>query len=334
MSHALPNKLEYLKERSRLLSQIRSFFEKRGFFELDTPVFSHYSNLDSNITLFEAKSSDQDRGFLVSSPEYAMKRLLAAGFPNAYQLSHVFRAGEKSTKHNPEFCMLEWYWLQEPSVSDTDGFLALIKQALDLIKMAIAPHPSHAQVIYHTYFDLFEKYLNFNLKKERIKSEKAAKEACQSYLLSVDPQAPLNDSDPLDTYLSYLISFHIEPKLEEDALHVILDFPASQAALATTFNCDGLELAKRFEIYSGSIELANGYHELRDPLEQRRRLLKEQEIRKKQDLNPGILNNHFIESLATLPACSGVAVGFDRLLMLKTGAACFDDIWPISWQDC
>lgn len=321
-------KIDFLIERAHLLALVRSFFAERNYLELDTPLLSQRSCLDVNIDPILVEST-KPVTYLVTSPEYAMKRLLALGFPNAYQLSHVFRAGELSGRHNPEFCMIEWYHLDAPNLNHEDNFNRLIEETLELIQMAIG----EKTIIYHEYWDLFKRYLDLDLKPYVKQSDEIARDIVRNWCYEQSQDIPLKDDDYLDNWLSYLISVHLEPRFEEETLHVVQHFPATQAALATTLTCDGLSLARRFEIYLGTLELANGYHELTCADEQQKRLLEAQEERISLQKTPLVIDERFVESLRTLPNCCGVAVGFDRLLMKRTKASCLGDVLPFTWEE-
>jgi lysyl-tRNA synthetase class 2 len=328
MSLEPANKISALVKRSQLMREIREYFYSKSYIEVDTALLSHRSSIDANIDLIEAFNSSE-RCFLVSSPEYAIKRLLALGLPNAFQLSHVFRASELSTKHSPEFCMLEWYQHHLPHLNDECNFENLIHQTIEIIALALGPKSTY----YYSYWELFEQKLQLNLKAERVKGDAECLRLLQNWLNTHDPSHPLEKSDPLDTWLSYLMSYHIEPLFEPNALHIVKQFPASQAALATTYRQENLEVARRFEIYYGSLELANGYHELTSSHEQLKRLNIEQQERERLGKDPLVIDERFVEAIDHMPSCCGVALGFDRLLMCSLSVQSIDQIVPFSWQD-
>lgn len=325
MLQELPNNLtthQRLIMRARCLQQARFFFDTRGYIEIDTPLLSKAASIDEHIDLIEARMN-QERLFLITSPEYALKRLLAAGAPNCYQLGHVFRSGEISSKHSPEFTMAEWYRLDLPQKTDHENFEALIEETLAFITLFVGQR----QVQRYSYWEIFKHFCGLDLGKDR----EADLVKLQQWLAALDPQHPLSQEDPLETYLSYILSYHLEPKLDESILYVIEAFPQEQAALATTYEKEGCRLAHRFEIYLGSLELANGYHELTEAQEQRKRLIEAELARQKAGKTALILDEKFIESLPNLPACSGVALGFDRLMMIHAGQKEIGSVQSLSW---
>jgi lysyl-tRNA synthetase class 2 len=313
-----------LSKRARCLQQARFFFDSRGYIEVDSPLLSKGASIDEHIDLIEA-TMNGERLFLITSPEYALKRLLAEGAPNCYQISHVFRSGEISAKHSPEFTMAEWYQLDNPSLSAEANFQALISETLDFIQLFTGLR----EVKRYTYFGLFKEYIGLDLGKNR----ETDLFTILSWLKKNQDHPPLNEKDGLEAYLSYLISYHIEPKMNPQELHVIEAFPQKQASLATTYELNGSVVAHRFEVYLGDLELANGYHELTDSIEQRQRLILSQQNRFEMGKDPLILDEKFIKSLETLPACSGVAVGFDRLMMIHTNQKEIGSVQALGWSN-
>lgn len=273
MSPALKNNL--LKERAHALKEVRSFFDQRAVLEVDTPLLSKYAPIDAHIDLFDVYFSEKEKGYLHSSPEYGMKKLLAEGSGDIYQLGHVFRKDEMGRLHRPEFTMIEWY-----RIGTT--FESFLEENLNLLALFLG-EPS-VEVL--TYQEAFEKYGHY----------------------------PESD-DP-----NIIWGCAVEPHLGQGKISVITSYPANQAALAQTKWINGIEVAERFEFYFNGIELGNGYHELTDPVEQKRRLLRSNEERLALGKTPLPLDPEFIAALEKgLPDCYGIALGFDRLLMLKLG---------------
>jgi elongation factor P--(R)-beta-lysine ligase len=307
-------KKQILRDRAHLFATVRSFFEKKGVLEVDCPALSLSSAIDAHIDVMEVfLGTSFPKGFLHTSPEYGLKRLLAQDLGDLYQMSHVFRAAEYGSLHQPEFTLIEWYRL---------GFSLkeLIAETLELIALFLPAQPT----CFFTYRDLFLKYAGID-----------PFQASPSSLAKViGDQEISSHSDPLNwdytTQLHLLMSHHIEPQLKKENLTVIYDFPPQQAMLSEIEKQEDGEVAKRFEIYYKGIELANGFLELRDPEEQRRRL-KEEQI-KREALGKPFLppDEEFIESLSSLPSCCGVAVGFDRLMMLRHGTCTLQEILPIN----
>lgn len=322
------SKIAALIERSKLLQQVRSFFFQKGYIEVDTPLLSKRSPIDLNIDILQVPLAAGEKGFLISSPEYAIKRLLSYGLPNAFQLSHVFRAYESSSKHNPEFTMIEWYCKSSPEQTAQESFECIIEQTLSLIESAIGKKGR----LFHSYWDIFSSLIGLELKQALALGEEPCKSALLQWLAKHDPYHPLKPSDSLDGCLSYLMSYHVEPKLASDTLHVIYEFPSSQADLATTFDKQGLVVARRFEVYYGSLELANGYHELANSKELRMRLEQQQQARIGVGKDPLLLDERLVDSIDRLPPCCGVALGFDRLLMCQLKASRISDVIPFDWD--
>ena len=285
-----------LRDRAQLLKKVRAFFDERGILEVDTPLLSPFAPIDTHIDLFEVKLSETQIGYLHSSPEYGMKRLLSEGSGDIYQLSHVYRKGEYGKLHSPVFTLIEWYRINS-------NYSSFIEETLDLFCLFLGPLP-HETLTYQTAFQKFLQIDPFNT------SITTLLEAAQNHNLHLKEQ-------PINSLLNELWGCLIEPQLGQKILTIIHDYPASQAALAQTIEKQGLHIAERFEIYYQGIELANGYHELRDAEEQRRRL--EQANRERQSLkkSPLPLDPHFLAALENLPDCYGIAVGFDRLMMLR-----------------
>lgn len=309
--------IKQLQARARLLRLVREFFATRDVMEVDTQVLSHCAVSDPFIDSIEATyrpapGQDGQPLYLQTSPEYAMKRLLAAGSGAIYQLGKVFRNGESGSRHNPEFTMLEWY---RPGWSAT----ALIDEVETLVAEAIADFS--AQRI--SYRDLFLRELNVDTHRATA-AELAA--LCRQHV-----DAPFDDDDR-DTWLNLLMSEVIEPRLQEPVF--VHSFPASQAALAQVVEDEtGTLVATRFELFVRGIELANGYQELTDGREQSRRLDKDQQQRHALGLPERPLEKRLVSALeAGMPDCAGVALGFDRLAMLALGAVRIDEVIPFSFE--
>jgi lysyl-tRNA synthetase class 2 len=259
--------LAALEARAALLAEIRGFLAARGVLEVQTAALASHAVTDLNIHSIEVLPG----GFLQTSPEYQLKRLLAAGAPDIYQLGPVFRAGEAGRLHNPEFTLLEWYRL---------GFddAALRDEVAALVDLVLGPAPYHV----HAYADLVG-----DLEAEPAALDLALVEAIDAF---------------------------------GGGRHFITRYPASQAALARLHR-DDPSVAARFELVVEGVELANGYHELTDAREQRRRFAQDIEARRRAGLVEPTIDERFLAALdAGLPDCAGVALGVDRLLMLKLGA--------------
>ncbi len=259
---------------------VRQFFHERGVIEADVPALSPYASVDAYIDLIETKEG----GFLHSSPEYALKRLICAGAGDIYYLGHAFRKEEKSPIHNSEFTMIEWYRLN----TDEESFL---QEVIELISLFLGP-------IRVEKLDFEEAYLRF---AEPIGAE-------------VDTSTWTKD----DCFY-YQWAKSVEPKLGRGCLTLLTNFPKEHAVLAKTHLVNDEEKARRYEIYYEGIELGNGFDELSDPVEHRRRFIEANEIRRSQGKSAYPIDELFLQALheGSLPNQTfGIAVGFDRLLML------------------
>lgn len=297
--------LENLHHRAALYQKIRQFFAQRNVLEVETPLLCRHTVTDPHIESFSVLASPTY--FLQTSPEYAMKRLLAAGSGSIYQITKSFRVGESGHQHNPEFTMLEWYrtGFNHHDLMDEMNLLlqfTLQTQTADKI----------------SYRALFLTYLNVDPLEIKLEALKK---------LIVENNINM-DSDNLDhdTCLQILLSHLIEPKLGIEKPLFLYDFPPSQAALSKIRD-DSNPVAERFELYMNGSEIANGFHELTDANEQINRFEKNQMARKKNNQIIPDIDYYFIDALkAGLPNCAGVAVGIDRLLMQYAKTNCIHDV--------
>lgn len=295
-----------LAARSALYRQIRTFFESRNVLEVDTPLLSQAAVSDPNITPMQTS----DQRWLQTSPEYAMKRLLCAGSGDIWQLCKVFRRGEAGQRHNPEFTMLEWYRL-DWSLSQ------LMDEVRDLVRAVFASRWAELPEIRLNYAEALSQYAGISVHT-----------ASDQDIAQLGRKAAGNDLDlDRDGWLDIIMSHLVEPALPKDTLVFIDEFPASQAALAkVAADDDGHAVAQRFELFFNGTELANGYHELTDALEQRRRFEKEAQGRP--------LDERLLAAMVSgLPECSGVAMGIDRLLMHQLQAARIADVLSFDWTN-
>ncbi|WP_108126299.1 EF-P lysine aminoacylase EpmA [Saccharospirillum mangrovi] len=299
--------LHNLQRRARCLADIRAFFAERSVLEVDTPLLSNQGITDVNL----ANIRTTDGGFLQTSPEYAMKRLLAAGIGDCYQLGHVFRQDESGPRHNAEFTLLEWYRLGWDDRQLMDEVAQLCRH--------LAGQPE-LKVEQRSYADAF---VRAGLPDPHRAELDELKSAVQQHL-SADSHGWSRD-DCLDA----LMALVVEPSLPADQLTFIALYPASQAALARFVEVDGLTLARRFELYWGGLELANGYFELTDADEQQRRFAADQQRRAAQGLPAAEMDERLLAALRSgLPECAGVALGVDRLLMRILGEDRIEAVLP------
>jgi lysyl-tRNA synthetase class 2 len=302
-----------LKQRAEILAQIRRFFAERDVLEVDTPALSHATVTDFHLHTFNTDFvgpgyADGSKLYLMTSPEFHMKRLLAAGSGSIYQMAKVFRNEENGRYHNPEFTMLEWYRVgfdHHDLMDEMDELLQLVLGCGKAMRMS--------------YQQAFLGVL-----------EVCPLEASMPELRQAAADLGLQDiaekEQDRDTLLQLLFSVGVEPHIGQQAPAFVYDFPASQAALAK-INRDDPRVADRFEVYFKGIELANGFHELDDAAEQLARFVTDNQQRLKMGLEMQPIDYHLIDALkAGLPACAGVALGIDRLIMLALGCEHIDQV--------
>jgi lysyl-tRNA synthetase class 2 len=291
-----------LELRAKLYASIRAFFAERGVLEVETPILCEAGNTEPNIESFatafsgRAGAGARER-WMRTSPEHALKRLLALGIGDCYELGRVFRNGEAGRRHNPEFTLLEWYrvgWDHH----------RLIGETLDLLREALALVGRDARVLQTTYRDLFLTGLGVDPLRDPLETLRK-------------PLADVRIDDAglsRDDWLDLLLTHKLQAAFARDRITVVRDFPATQCALARIRDGDP-PVAERFEIFLGPNELANGYHELTDADEQRARFLRDNARRRAGGRREMPIDERLLAALPCMPACAGVALGIDRLLM-------------------
>jgi elongation factor P--(R)-beta-lysine ligase len=318
---------ERLLGRAALLKRAREFFAARGVLEVDTPVVVNAPVSDVHIHSARVQLAGEPGThgaaaaaapalFLHTSPEYAMKRLLAAGSGDIYQICHVVRSREYGRLHNPEFTLIEWYRLGFPLGQLMDEVEALVRT---LLGAAAASRASERL----TYRDAFLRELGLD---PFTASEAALAGAAQP--LGFDAGAGGPAGVGRDEWLELLMASLVGPRLGSNALTFVQGYPATQAGLARLDPSDP-RVAQRFELYCEGIELANGFHELTAPDEQRARFERDNAERRRRRLPVAAPDERLLAALAAgLPDCSGVALGFDRLAMLALGATRIEEVVP------
>lgn len=289
-------------------ARVRQFFDARGVLEVDTPVLSTAAPTDPHIhSLATRLTGESAPRFLHTSPEFPMKRLLAAGVGDCWQLARVFRDGERGRLHNPEFDLLEWYRL---------GFDAdrLMGEVAALVEAVVGPERAVPPSLRLSYRDAFLEYGGVDpLTADAAELRTAGRAA------GIEPPCGL-DPDDRDGWLDHLLATCVVPSLPAGRLVFIRHWPAAQAALAR-LEPDDPRVARRFELYWDGLELANGYHELAEPDEQRRRFQADRAQRHRAGSAVVPTDERLLAALAAgLPDCAGVALGFDRLVMRAAGA--------------
>jgi lysyl-tRNA synthetase class 2 len=302
-----------LELRARLYTLLRAFFAERNVLEVETPMLSAAGNTDPNIESFSSIFSGHvDAGarerWLRTSPEYPLKRLLAAGIGDCYELGRVFRNGEAGGRHNPEFTMLEWYrvgWDHRRLMSET----------IALVEAALAMPGRRAEVVVTSYRQLFLDGLGIDPVHALIDELRAPLAE-----FGIGPEGLGHDD-----WLDLLITHKLQPMFPRDRITVIHDYPASQCALAKIRPGEP-PLAERFELYLGRYELANGYHELNDAAEQRARFERDNTVRRERGLRGIPLDENLLGVLDAMPDCAGVALGVERLLMCLADTDAIADV--------
>ncbi len=296
-----------LRTRAETLAVIRQFMAQRQILEVSTPVITRAGITEPHI---ESLALTNNLGYLRTSPEYHHKRLLAAGLGDLYEVGPVFRAGEQGHLHRPEFTLLEWYRVDR-------NWQALAEETLELISACSREAPDRWQTRWVSWSELFECHLGFDP--------------------LTDPEAsrPLTNEDlpqdcDTDQRLDFLFSQRIQTRFGPDQLTVVHGYPAAQAALACLDPTDE-RVSCRFEVFAGTLELANGYQELTDPAEQRRRFERDNARRKTLGRSPMPIDEDLLAAMKHgLPECSGVALGVERLLMATAHARFIDQVVAFS----
>ncbi len=297
-----------LRLRAAMLRETRAWFEELGVLEVETPCLAAAGVTDVHLHSLEVRTAGGERlGYLQTSPEYAMKRLLAAGAPDIYQLGHVFRGAERGRRHNLEFTMVEWY---RHGIDEQ----ALMGEVEALLRRLLEPRRALGATQRVRYHEAVDACLGL----ESLSAEPAA--LCAA-LQRAGVDVPESLRGERDALLDLAMSLLVAPGFGPDCITFVHDFPASQAALAQVHG----PVAARFEAYVGELELANGFHELVDPEEQSRRFAADAAERARRGLPALAPDARFLAALrAGLPPCSGVALGFDRVVMLALGAEHID----------
>ncbi|VAY02511.1 Elongation factor P--(R)-beta-lysine ligase [Arsenophonus endosymbiont of Aleurodicus dispersus] len=307
-----------LFKRTKIIAEIRRFFIERGVVEVETPILGKSTVTDINISPFETQFfapviADSTKLYMITSPEYHMKRLLAADSGPIYQIIKAFRNEEKGRYHNPEFTILEWY---RPHYD----MYRLIDEVDDLLQLILDCQPTERI----SYQQVFQHYLNIDPLALESESKQLHDSAVKFGLNNTQKE------ENKDVLLQFLFTMGVEPNLGKDKPTVIYHFPASQAALAKISKEDH-RVADRFEVYFKGIELANGFRELTDAQEQRERFDNDNQMREKMGLPEQPIDEYFLTALDKIsPYCSGVALGIDRLVMLVLHAEKISDVISFS----
>lgn len=317
----IAERLPLLRRRAQLVKAVRAFFDGRGYLEVETPYLVPTPGEEVHLRCFrsiwEWPDGGQETRFLHTSPEFAMKRLVAAVKQPLYQLARVWRNGEKSNTHVPEFTMLEWY---RPQAS----LFSLMDETEELLRSVLPP-----------FLRVGGRYIDLKAPFERLTMQ----EAFQHYVgvdllgtandvvaLAEQAKVSLREKETWEDLFFRLLLEKIEPNIGRDRPTFLTHWPSEQAALAQRDPMDS-RVALRFELYAGGLELANAFEELTDAQEQRQRF--EEDRHRRLELAPDqdwAIDEAFLRALPVMPPTSGIALGFDRLVMLATGVPRLDEI--------
>jgi lysyl-tRNA synthetase class 2 len=326
---------DVLRARAQLLRIVRRFFDERGYCEVETPLLSADVCVDVWLDPFivpDAGGPDERQGrmFLQTSPEFGMKRLLSAGADAIYQITRSFRRGEAGRRHNPEFTIVEWYRVgdtleqQIDLVEELVRAVAEVTEASDLDSALVEPRTvSFRRIAYDAAFEEFagRRVLDASTAELRRLAERHGIAAPDSLA-----------SDDRDGWLNLLLAEVVEPALAGQGGVILYDYPASQAALARVRDQQP-PLAERFELYLDGVEICNGYRELTDPDHLAARMQAQAAKRREAGLSELPVDSRLIEAMRSgLPECSGVALGFDRLVMWRLGLERIADVIPFPWD--
>jgi len=329
----------FLLARGRILSAFREWFRRRGFLEAETPALQVSPGNEVHLHAFETELVTPGGGrtplYLHTSPEFTCKKLLAAGEARVFSLSHVFRNRERGPLHHPEFTMLEWYRTNEPYEALMEDCAALLAEAAKAAGALALQWKDHSADPYAkperlSVSDAFQRLAGIDLlgtltsaEPDRDKLAAAAKAA----------GVQVADDDTWSDIFSRVLVERIEPKLGQGHAVLLDRYPLPEAAWAQPD--DDPRLARRFELYACGVELANGFAELTDAREQQRRFEEAMAERRRRYGEQYPIDNDFLAALAQMPPASGIALGFDRLVMLATGASRIEQVlWaPVAGDD-
>ncbi len=313
-----PSKIAASRLRAEKLAALRAFFAARGILEIEAPLLSRGASHDAHIGVIEVPFEDAAR-YLQTSPEPHLKRLLARGYPDVYSIAKAFRLDEAGARHNPEFTLIEWYRL---------GFKLrrMMEETVELCSLVAGPREAD----YRLYVETFREATGLHPRKST-RGELLAHPVFAERGLSPE-EAPRVFPEKTDA-LNFLMSEVVEPSFDPARFTVVHHFPIEMAAQAEPDQEEPF-LAQRFEVYAGGMELANGYKELIDAREYRARFEAENAKRGGGGKPVVPLHGGFFADLGSgLPACAGVAVGFDRLLMLAAGTRDIRDVLEFPWNE-
>ena len=323
------DRADALVRRADMVKSVREFFDRRGYVEVDTPALQLSPGMEPHLTAFETAlgepNGDRQPVYLHTSPEFAMKKLLAAGMQRIFQLARVFRDGERSPRHHPEFTMLEWY-------QTGAGWRDIAEEAAEFVRAACGPVVQRDDVScdlsqpweFLSVQDAFARYAGIDLLATA--DDPLNPDTDMLCMFADGLGIRTADTDTWEDIFFRIYLDRIEPQLGVGAATVLHSYPASLAALAR-LSPEDARVSDRFEIFICGLELANGYGELTDATEQRRRFAVMTAMRIAEGRTPYPVDEDFLAALETgIPDCAGIALGFDRLVMLAAGADRIEDV--------
>lgn len=317
---------------------IRDYFYAQDFLEVDAPLLIKANSVEAHIDPLEVEVRDhlgkKLQRYLHTSPEIYHKRLLCLGAQKIFQISHVFRDGEVSKQHQPEFSLLEWY-RAHGSVSDLiqDCEVLFRNVAHAVLGKTIVSYGDHTIDLAKPFeqiemADLWQKYAQIDLRSVLERMKDGEKDALVTEAKAIGES--LRDQADFEDAFHQIMFNKIEPNIGKSRPCVVLKWPNQMAALAQTCQGDPL-FADRFEIYCGGLELANAFKELIDPVEQRKRFECDLLLRQQMGKNPVPMPENFLDGMVAMPPAAGIALGIDRLIMLIVNAKSINEIFPIDW---
>lgn len=308
--------LQQLRQRAQLLAAIRKFFAQRDVLEVETPLLCRATGTDPNLDFFTSQFHSPPQNltlFLQTSPEFAMKRLLAAGSGSIYQICKAFRNAEAGRFHNPEFTLLEWYRIGF-------GLQELMAEVAELLLVLLADAMPQLSVKQVSYQSLFREMTGL----DALSFERSVYRDYANSVGAAEADSLCQDDHAL--WLDFIFSHRVQNAMPKNVIFFVHGYPAIQSSLAR-INPQDHRVSERFEVFINGIELGNGFFELNDANEQSARFEREIAYRQQQGLPAVAKDQLFLDALqAGLPDCSGIAIGLDRLLMILTGCSAIEQV--------
>ncbi len=314
--------VQRLRQRHALMRSVRQFFQSHGYLEVETPLLSSDVCIDAWIDPIPVNLTGTNSHYLQTSPEFAMKRLLAAGADRIYQITKSFRRGETGTRHNPEFTILEWYVSGDSYSRQMDYVERFVRHVANVPLENGCLNLTERRFTRRTYDEAFEQVLGTGVLEL---PNDAIRQLARDQGITPPSSMPEDDRDG---WLNLLLAERIEPAFAGETAWFLYDFPESQAALAQVRKGDP-PIAERFELYLNGIEICNGYQELTDPGEFLNRMQRQNQLRQRAGSTPLPERSRLLQAMRSgFPKASGVALGLDRLFLWRLGLSSLEDIMP------